>query len=451
MQQLYLGLFLACCLVRVAGFNQNIGRDLYSNYSGLSAVLSNPAGIIDIGIYSEVNLLSGSLFADNNFFYIPSKGFRPAGFLKNPGTISHYQNVPDPGLTFEGAVCGPAYLVSTKKESFGFFTSLRAVGRATIPLPLVMLVLNGTTTGDNFDSTRISGADARYLVWGELGGHYARVLNPGHHDNWYLGANLKLLIGFQSGFVQSDPTTYSFEKQLLTIDRLNLKYAYTFGNGFFQPSGLGGALDIGLMYVKGGTTRATDIYVSLSRQSIGKYKFKTGLSITDLGFISFFQNSREIQIQSDYPTLIHDIGNLEYKPLDTVNQVLLTAIYGQYSPELFKYHFTVPLTPGISWQLDYVIKDHWMANAQIVVPILFSGSRDKPPMRIILCPRYSSPNFEVWLPFSYNPVFGFQAGLAIRYQWLTLGTESLVSLWRSQDFTRLNGYLRLSIPLKKST
>lgn len=459
-----LGLLVPCQVIK----GQGIGSLLTSNFDGLTGILLNPASGIDTRIYMDINVFSGSGLMENNFFYIPKQDFRAGDFLFNTSAIPLYGKYPlfDKGLPFkqypgvtnaelrlEGGITGPSILISTKKESIGFYTRLRVGAQSNLPETFMIFMLYGTEYKDLYtDRSRLPAFTAGYMLWGETGFHYARLLNPGYNDNWYLGANLKLLTGYQAAHIRSDAITYSRDnKSGMTINSINMEYSYTAGVNFLHPSGYGASMDIGLMYVKRGKSRTTETYLKLKDQSTGDYRYKAGISLTDLGAIRYFRNITGMHIESNHEFYIEDWSKKEFTSLDSVTLMLAKVIYGNAIPELVsKGHFSVPLAPVVSAQFDYHLQKQVYINVSLDMPIIFSGQFMKPPVRVLVCPRYESHKIGVWFPVSYNSITGFQTGLAIRLGWFTIGTERLEHLLVSHDFTGMDGYLSFHIPLVKN-
>jgi hypothetical protein len=415
----------------------------------------------------DIQVVGASFLGENNFFYIPKQDFRFTNLLFKPSALPRYgdhpffaQGIPfknytgikSPSLILDGSATGPSILISTKKESIGFFTRLRVGASSNIPEPLLMFTLYGSSYEQTFKDIDIFPAvKAGYMLWSETGVHYARLLNPGYNNNWYLGGNLKVLSGYQAAHLSNDAIAYSRDTMDgLTVNSMNLNYAYAFGGSFLKPAGYGASMDIGLTFVKRGKTRATETYLKLSEQSSGDYQYKAGISITDLGAIRFFRAATGVRVQADHQVYLENWYKQVYTSLESVRIALAEAVYDPANPDFkSRDRFSVPLAPIVSAQFDYHLFPRIFINSSIDIPVIFSGQFIHQPLRVQICPRWESEKFGLWIPVSYNAVNGFHTGLAVRLAWLIIGTERLGNSLAYKDFTGTDLYISIHIPLTK--
>ena len=157
---------------------------------------------------------------------------------------------------------GPSIQISTKRESFGFYTMLKTGVSGSVPEDFLRFLIEGTTYKKLYNQgTLLDPIDFSTMVWGEMGWQYARILNPWSQHNWYAGATIKLLTGYQGIFIHSDPIFYALDDQsTLSLTGLHMTYGYTEQFNLFKPVGIGVGLDVGLSYVHRYRVKSTDVF-----------------------------------------------------------------------------------------------------------------------------------------------------------------------------------------------
>jgi hypothetical protein len=107
------------------------------------------------------------------------------------------------------------------------------------------------------------------------------------------------------------------------------------------------------------------------------------------------------------------------------------------------------LPTAISIQGDYRIYPKWYAGAVFIHPVRFGKSFIRRPAQVAVVPRYETPKFEVALPLSLYDYQYPRVGLSIRYYFLTIGSDELLSLLGLTDFTGLDFYIALKLNFGK--
>jgi len=408
------------------------------NYAGIQSVLINPANAANSRMKLDINLFSASAFVGNDFISVDLSNLK--NFSDSFDFNTDAEKNPMNNNNFFGNVdiLGPSVLFNLNKKS-SIAITMRA--RAFFNLHNIggelYEVLNSEEGVNNFN---ISMNDLSGVVhaWAEMGLTYGRVVLEKDKHFLKAGASLKYLGGAGGVFGLSPLLTanYSADNESLTTTG-SLNYGYTSGFdskeiSFSDVSGGFGA-DLGVVY----EFRDTD------NRDENPYKFRVGLSVTDIGSINYKGTSN---FRYDMNATI-DATEFDEKDLD---EVLEDKYNGTETLEETK----LGLPTAIHIFADYSITNRFFVSAQGAISV--KKVSDVPVSNIInsfsVTPRFEMRWISVYSPLSVRQYDSSIAwGFGLRAGPLTVGSGSILSNLISSSSRSADVYVGLKIPLYKKS
>ncbi len=465
-----------------------------SNYAGTNSVYNNPANLADSRYKLYINLVGNDLFFANNYVgwnapysvlqlltntaaqeYRNSKNviiFKNAYYDINKGGEPFHANLLDD-------LRGPSAMFTINdKYSVGFLTRVRTITNFNgVSEPLAELIRLGTDTLSLKNQPyNLSGMNLNINSYAEIGLSYGQVLKDEDEDFIKVGITIKRLIGIYSSHINiqeadfvivDDPADLSLppnrKKQILKINTLKADYGYTTEGSYKnvnasfawglgnQSAGSGWGVDLGIVYEYRPDNRKY-IYrqkgVVKLDPSKNKYEFRIGISLLDIGGITYNNPNyvRNWQV---------DVANKTFNSSDVsmvngsddaykrINQNFgLDDLNGQNN-------FSTGLPSSFQINLDYHIQDKFYVNSLWVQGLRGSQSIGmKMPSSLSVTPRWEGKWFEIAMPLvlfdNYN---AFAFGIAGRMGPLFLGTDNLGSFLNLNRPRSTDVYFGLSIPI----
>lgn len=406
------------------------------NYAGVHSVLFNPANAADSRMKLDINLFSTSAYVGNDFITIDLSDI--GNFGDGFDFDSDAETNPTDNNNFFGNVdiLGPSALFNLNEKSSiaittrarGFF-NLHNIGGELYEV---------ANSDDDVDNFNLSMDDLSGVVhaWAEFGVTYGRVVLEKDKHFLKAGATLKYLAGAGGvfGFSPQLMANYNSSNEALTTSG-NLNYGYTSGFdsdeiGFSDVSGGFGA-DLGVVYE----------FRNADNWDENPYKFRVGLSVTDIGAINYKGTSN---FRYDMNATI-DANEFEEKDLD---EVLEDNYIG--SETLEKTKFGLPT--AIQVFADYSISTRFFVSAQGAISI--KKVSDIPVSNIInsfsVTPRFEMRWISVYSPISVRQYDSSVAwGFGLRAGPLTVGSGSILTNLISSSSRSADVYIGLKIPLYK--
>lgn len=414
------------------------------NYAGVQGVLFNPASIVDSNFRTDINLFSFNTTVTNDYYGVTFLDVFKSGY--NIETQAKLFPSSANNFIISSDVMGPAFMFNIKpKHAVAVFTR----GRALVNINDI----NGelfNQLSDDFNTNEDFSLNAGHFnmtgnAWGELGVSYAGVLlDKGKH---FLkgGITVKYLQGIANSYTKGSNVTvnYNYNSDLPTTNTIattgNLTYGgsndfeKSFENFDFDSNSQGFGGDFGLVYE----------YRPESENKLANgYKFKVGLSVTDLGAINYKLSDQKTYDLNKTVTeaQYQDAGSLgdfleqNYTVTQTkgaVKAVLPTAIHANVDWNFYR-KFYVNLNGDIS------AANRTALNATAVANV------------VSVTPRYETKFFSFYLPFNYMQYRGLMAGTGLRVGPLMLGSGSLLTNLISKESKGFDVYLGLKVPIYKS-
>jgi len=425
------------------------------NYAGINSTMLNPANSLSYPLAWDVNLVAFSQFADNNYAYFAN--------AKLSDVINNSDNIRTPfddgnptsnnqlELDFNNKdinkfvsvftqITGPSFSFKIGEEnSVGLFTNVRAAFSVQrIPSELGYYQVYQTPTNQSIE---VKKGMVVGMTWSEIGLTYARSI---YTSDGYLGlgANIKILNGYEAGFARNNTTFMATQRagDTLMINTPDIDFGYTSSNadiidsGAFSLSRNGGgvAIDLGATYVYEG--------------SEDMYKFKLGASILDFGLINFKKNTGQYRVQYDGSLEFAAEDYQAYNHPDAIVAALSQDIYNDTETIQTGNQFAVWLPTALSLQADYLILPMVYVSGTLVQRLPALGLAVQRGNYLGISPRFEHQWLAGALSLNLYNYRHFNMGAWLRLGYLTLGTENLGSLLSSNsNFTGTDFYIGLKI------
>lgn len=440
-----------------------------SDYSGLARSFINPASMVHSRKFLDVYLAGGSVFAYNNYLYIPANDYSP-GRLRNfnfpvyPESGKQFlddYNTADKNAFVNLRATGPSAMINVNRHSIAFQHNYRLVLSADrLPFDAAKFMLEGLDyePQQNIRFTNSDDFTIGSLGWAEAGISYAYMFYKFNDVNVSAGITLKRLWAYHGIFLNSSYADYMTpDSDTLIIYRLDASGGFSlplnYGNnnfqGFTDPfRGRGFAFDIGISWVRTLGTQSTRIHRKICEYPYEPYLYRIGLSLLDFGRISFDRNLQTM-LFSNIDTVWTGISSLTFENLDAILGDISAGLGGSPDALLTDGPLRIALPSAISLQFDYNFQNNFIVNALIVQDLPLLNNRIARPSYISIAPRYSTRLYEVSLPFSLYRYREPRLGAAFRYMFLTVGTENLGGFLGFSDFYGLDFYFAVQLGLFK--
>ena len=426
----YLFFFILYCTSLHSQENSGI---IHSNYAPTNSVLINPSSIGDSKIYWEINLIGAAAFIDNNYVFSPN--FSGITAITNPSGVEGVIDNFKPGDKFgfiDVALHGPSFYLNLGKHAVGITTQLRTIvdGR-NIDANLAKFMFEGfkylPQRGIEYttNNTKIN-----TMAWGEIGLNYAYTFKQKNTNMYIGGISLKRLFGITHLGTNIDEATF------LVPDTNDIVFSSVQGKyGLSAPSfnaGRGWSVDLGFTYKK--TIDEVDAYIPYSKKSACKksdYIYKIGLSLLDLGYISFNGNSYYGEVNENGTW--EDFSNSNFD--DNYDQYDAKVIESFTDVTNTKNSYTAYLPTALSLQFDYNFQNGFYINTTVVQNLSFFNQLGVNRQNLLaVTPRFETPRFEVALPLSLRRYTSPSFGLAFRF-WnnFVIGSDRLGSILFNGD------------------
>ena len=490
-KSLFCLLFLA---VNLSVFAQQWSGISGSNYAGTNSVYNNPANLADSRYKLYINLVANDLFFANNYvgWNAPYSVFQ---LLTNTAATEYrnsqkviifknaYYDINKGGEPFHANLLddfrGPSVLFTLNdKHSVGLLTRIQTIVNLNgFSEPLAEVIRLGTDTSSLKNQRfNVSGTSVNMNSYAEIGLSYGLVLKDEDEDFIKVGVTLKRVIGLYSSHIKiqeadyeivDDPTDLSLppnrKKQILKINNLKADYGYTnegsyksarvspnwaLGN---QSAGAGWGVDLGVVYEYRPDNRKYAYREKGIRKldpSKNKYEFKIGISLLDIGGITYNNPNYVKNWQVDVTNKTFNSSDVSmingsddaYKRINDV--IGLNDLNSQSN-------FTTGLPSCFQINLDYHLRDKFYVNSLWVQGLRGNQSMSmKMPSSLSITPRWEGKWFELAMPFvlfdNYN---AFSFGIAGRIGPLFLGMDNLGSFLNINKPRSTDIYFGLSIPI----
>ncbi len=431
------------------------------NFNGVHGVLFNPANIADSRTKVDINLASASIFGVNNYYEINYWDW----LTKSEGDfddLSTVKGLDRDNFGFVNAdVLGPSVMVSlNEKHSFAITTRARSITNANAVSGDVINYFDEEGLANNlplFATDQTSSAISNN--WIELGATYARVLKNTKVRFMKAGISLKYLFGIASTNVTLDNVSalggvddlffignggYTYSGSIDAGDRDGVPFST--GDDFdFNLRTRGIGLDLGFVYEYRPRHRSNvsrdHVKEQLVVRHISTYKYKLGVSILDIGQITYASVNKAYTGTAVSKDILLN-GNFfeDVEPL-----------FNPEGPRIVDNKFTLPTR--LRAEIDYKVKDKFYINAVTNLTLISreNTQANRSATQFSLSPRYETKWFSMYSPISVTVYGGVQWGAGFRLGPLFVGSGSLFSRAIDRETRAFDIYAGLKIPIYHKT
>jgi hypothetical protein len=470
MKQLLLTLALFLCFHTLSA--QNFLTIQPSNYSGIMGVNLQPASIADSRHRADLSLFGFSGTLDNNYLGISRtflNDFRAQGGIPVVDSITQPLYFPeningqDKSAYVNYDNYGPSFMLAlSPKRSIGFtsrqrnFFNLDYLGEELARLSYTdvgvreLLAQPWQSDGLSFD----------YLSYWELGLAYSQVvLDQGKHF-LKAGARLKWINGIASTHLQFQRLEYDFpNRRVVNIRGAEALYARSanlaqtgvntspfpaFENIFSGNTGWGG--DIGLVYEfrpkhEDYTYRYQDTL--LPRRDLNKYRLRLGLSLLDVGSVSFdrAEESRDFTGQ---------VRNFAFRELSQASFPYADSVLAanfDLQPSIDPYAVALPTVFSLQADLRLTRNLYFNITPHLAFKRQGRAFQVHEQTTISFTPRWESRFFDLAVPVSYTDYGRWAVGTGVRLGPVMLGSRNLISVLTQDEIQGLDFHVGVRLSL----
>ena len=466
MRNLFLFLTSLICCVFISNAQSFIGFGT-DNYSGIYGVINNPAHIADSRHCMDINLIGTSFFVNNTYYNARVLGYaRKVVEFEDSSGFDNFLTTTDADRKnyFAGNldVLGPSILYSLDdKQSIGLTSRIRN-----------FVNLNGINDEiiSFFEEDQLDMLSPVSVIYDELsivqntvseiGLSYARVLQDNATHFWKAGLSLKYLSGIASTKFNANDLLFVYVPDATGVPStvaLDGSATASFSNSLdsnedylpisggdridFKSETSGIGLDLGIIYEYRPDYRAAyskdHVKNQVRRRDLNLYKLKAGVSLLDLGRLTY-KNTSDIQIG------FNDINSTNLRSTDYTNDIepFLSTIKSRGTQ---KYVLPARLESFV----DYYYKKNYYFSLETSLSFVGKNNpnANRYVNRITLNPRYERKHFAFHSPISYVQHSGLQWGFTMRLGPITMGSSSFVNhVVRGFD-KQFDFFMALKIPI----
>lgn len=483
-----------------------------SNYSGIMGSDLNPASIADSRFKVDVLIFGGHISAYQNHmafntrkmphWWVNSlKGETPqSDAWLNSGDLDKLVSV-DSTAAFKARGMGQLFelnnnnknrsvfintefdllnfmITLNRKRAIGFQIRSRTMFNVDNASPeLIRLATNEFDFPNLFD-VHVDDEDFNLTVnsWIEYNLNYAQVISDQNEHFFKAGGKLKFLQGVASAYLNTNDLKFNI-KDDTTATSLSANFDYGYSEnlgGFIEneneseefsasnardfASKLGLGLDIGVVYewrpdwkkYKYDMDGKTDLWM----RDKNKYKLKVGLAINDIGGMRYDKggSSNNFTLKASLFDLQRFDGTKGLRSLDsTLANLSNSGVVTFDNNDDQQFYMNLPT--HLNLDVDYNIYKNFYANFYTRVNMKFGNDKNTVhyPTSYALTPRFDHKRWGVSVPLSYNGIYGFRTGLALRmFNYLSIGTgdlKPLVAPGRDMNVRGLDVFVALRMPI----
>ncbi len=433
----------------------------FERFSGIWATETNPAAVSFNPLKWDVNLFQIDGFGENSYAFLSKTSLIRAA--RHPEKLNSMANEAERhqpsrdqimqdfflpkrkmhGIG-QGRFSGPGFSFKIKDQhTIGITTTLRfQVSSYKIPTVLAFETINNRPLNTDVvvKPFKLSAAS-----WAEIGFLYAFNTPDNGDPILSFGIMPKILMGIEGGYgrlerevvyQQTSPKDFLFETGHFNYGTTNSNFN-SIETQSIKPkiNGFGGAVNLGFSYSMPDENSDMDM----------DYKWRSGFSIIDLGFINFNKNAEQHDIDFNESTPISStIFNGIKTPRDFINTISQNFLKDSIK-SLSDNRFSIGLPASVSVQFDYKIYPKFYVSSIATQRISIAKNNLSRPNSIAVIPRFESRFLSASLPLILNDYRTFRMGFAARLGFLVLGTDNLGWLREKNTQAGADFYLGLKI------
>ncbi len=451
---------------------ESLGQSL-GNYSGIWGGHINPASLTLNKVFIDVNLVGASTHFSNNFGYIPHEDYSLFGLITADtiiprygkymynGYYTYFNNRNDKWARIVSRVNGPSAMLQNGKSAFAVSASLRfASSGINIPWETLVFMYEDLTY-EPLQGIRFNDSDFSFslLTWEELAFSYARIIYDRNGNQLSAGITGKLLFGLNGGYSEFRTVDYiAMDSKTVDFYKFQTNVAFAMpasglASSFSHPFnsvGFGLGADIGITFIKKKNRYSENKGSRPCEFSYEDYLYKIGISILDLGRISFNKDTEYHVFNVENVSLnTDDLDTLKGMTADVGMRYLSSLMLGDSNASLKDDKMKIGLPTALSLQFDWHIMGSYYMGMIWIHPLHFYLKDTKRAAQLAIVPRYETRMLGVSMPVSLYQYERWRFGLALRFYTLTVGTECLGTILDFKDLDSIDLYFSLKFNLDK--
>lgn len=414
-------------------------------FSGISSANSRPASMAIPPFQVDVTLAGMHVFTPaENLFQKDAADVIFSGGLKNLAGFSRHNQ--SKSLVISNLQLPSVLCPVKQKVSVAFSWNLRYMWLSEFSEPRVARLFDRETYELNLSGNNET-VSAALVSWNEFGlGAAGELWNKTYHT-LYGGGFAKLVFGHAGMMMHLDNLHIRASGTMVESIRFRIRSVLS-GKandlvddgkpGFFGKAGYG--FDMGLEY------RWQNPRVC---PGAANHRIRTGIALNDIGQMRFDSGTK--YQKADAGT--SEIGLQHFRNATGLSVAVdtLQKIFDIPGSATGTYKITLPMSLRIYTDFNlnhgiYVFTEfHWM----------FAGLMDKdltPPLlfRYNLTPRFEDYRFGVYLPLTFGNIIPANAGFALRWKPLIVGSGNLLTFWAYDDTeSTIDLFMAIKIPVAK--
>ncbi|MDX2359955.1 MAG: DUF5723 family protein [Crocinitomicaceae bacterium] len=406
--------------------------------------------------------------------------------LTSTKTIGLYNNVQVDVLNFMFHI--------NRKIAVGFTGRIRSVTNLSDVDPKLAMLLEMDFLRDSTDevtyATSLWGQqfneellDFNHMTWAEYGIVYSQVLKDDGEHFMKIGGKAKWLEGYAAAYIHTDNFDYEvLNDSVFTSVSGDFSYGHSTGIldqmgqtetvldpltgdpvqqqveiDYKSASNWGLGLDLGYVYEWRPDWKEykydMDGETNLWRRDKDKYKIRAGISLLDIGGISFNKGgvSQDFSVNNaalfDFRDAFDGDDNLIEIDQSIDSLITNNGAITQGADQEETFFMWAPTT--LSLQFDYNIWKWIYVNVtgNISLQSRKNPHRVRTPNQISVTPSFDYAWAGVGIPISYNSYSGFKAGVGLRLGPLTVGVTDFRTLFASGKIKGAEVYAGLRLPI----
>jgi len=458
------------------------------NYAGITGVYLNPASIANSRYLVDVSLVGFSLDGYNNYLSFRTKDLINCISDGTSFSLKESLNGKEKWANVMASVNALNFMVSiTPKVALGFTGRVRFFANAqNIDQDIATMFFSKRELTDHYYNGTL---DRQYLMenmsfnmtaFAEYGVTLAGVLweTPNKHHFLKGGLTGKILQGLGAMYMNSSEAYFDFyNKDSIGVygnaartQGAQVSYGMSDNLGNIDQDfryniaskRLGIGFDIGIIYEwrPDGEKYMEEMDCKIGEMKYAnKYKLRIGLSVTDIGWLTYKKNAYSNNLILNGATNLNDdFANIDDDNgyLNGINQRIdeLIASNPAYQKGESSETFRTTLPTAMSLQVDYHIWNGFYLNFTPFVSF-YQARKAKDDYAkihsatvISLTPRFEHKWVGISMPLQYNQMskIGFSLGIGLRLGPLWVGTNDLISFCL-KDVYGMNLQAALKIPI----
>jgi len=455
-------------------YGQEMFGSTLGNYSGVNGLQLNPSSMAESKAYLDINLLASDVFVQNNFLYLDKNEYRLINFFKSGVALpSHreqygtelrnfytYNNENKRDLYLQLRINGPGAMLVYGNHAFAISTGVRSVISAkNVPYEIANFAYLGLNylPQQNINYKDNRPFKAGELTWAEIGISYAYTFYARNLKKITAGITIRRLFGYSGFYLKGNRTDYIVPNDsTISVSNFNGQVGYSLPvdydkNGVWNDkliTGHGFSGDIGVTYTRLSEIYSEDYFTTLCSQQYNDYLYRLGIALIDIGAIRFNTHAEKYSFD-DQSSYWSDVDIIHFRSIHQLMDTISYKFYGDNKASYRGSSFIMWLPSALSIQFDYHYSRNWYVNASLIYGFDLSPASVSRPSEIAITPRYENRDFEASLPVSLYDWDKLRIGLALRYYYVTIGTEKLGQFFRISNFTGLDLYVALHFFIDK--